>query len=108
MYQALHYVLLFPTGQLGWYPDLELNLPLQENAPLANPEEGDPGRVQAVRRRRKHVSLVEYFAYRLHICPNEQNHLFKAGRLFQEYIVDSWASAEQYCLRWFRNNQDTI
>jgi hypothetical protein len=108
MYQALHYVLLFPTGQLGWYPDLELNLPLQENAPLANPEEGDPGRVQAVRRRRKHVSLVEYFAYRLHIRPNEQNHLFKAGRLFQEYIVDSWASAEQYRLRWFRNNQDTI
>jgi hypothetical protein len=48
MYQALHYVLLFPTGQLGWYPDLELNLPHQEDAPLANPEEGGPGRVQAV------------------------------------------------------------
>jgi hypothetical protein len=54
------------------------------------------------------VSLVEYFAYQLHIRPNEPNHLFKAGRLFQEYIVDSWASAEQYHLRWFRNNQDTI
>ena len=101
------YVLLFPTGQLGWHPDLELNLPPQDNAPLDNPDEGGAGRVQAVRRR-KHISLAEYLAYRLHIRPNEPNHLFKAGRLFQEYIVDSWASAEQYRLRWFRQNQNTI
>jgi Helitron helicase-like domain at N-terminus len=64
--------------------------------------------VVAVRGERKTVSQIEYFAYQLHPCENESNHIFRASRLFQEYIVDSWASAEQSCLKWFCDNQNTI
>ena len=33
LYHALHFVLLFPTGQLGWHPNLPLILPNNEAAP---------------------------------------------------------------------------
>jgi hypothetical protein len=36
------------------------------------------------------------------------NHIFKAGCLFQEYIVDLWAAAKQSHLTWLRNNQKTL
>jgi hypothetical protein len=54
------------------------------------------------------MSQIEYFAHRLHPHHNESNHIFKAGCLFQEYIVDLWAAAEQSCLTWLRNNQKTL
>jgi hypothetical protein len=73
-YPALRYVLLFPKGQLGWYPqipkqDVEAGIPEQE----------------------KYVTLAEYHRYRFHIRPldKESNHLFLAGKLFQEYVVES-------------------
>ena len=31
-----------------------------------------------------------------------------AGKLFQEYIVDSWATTEQSRLNWIKLNQSTI
>ena len=105
MYQALHYVLLFPTGQLGWHPNIELNLPDQA---MEEPDNQGEGQDAPLGRKRKYISQIEYFAYRLHIRNNQSNHLFRAGRLFQEYVVDSWASAEQSRLRWLRDNQKTI
>jgi hypothetical protein len=105
MYQALHYVLLFPTGQLGWHPNIEFHNANNQDAPDL---EQDDGRVAAVRRKQKTVSQIEYSAYRLHPRANESNHIFRAARLFQEYVVNSWASAEQSRLKWFHNNQNTI
>ena len=68
----------------------------------------DAGRDVGVRGKRKFVSQVEHSAYRLHIRPNESDHLFRAGRLLQEYIVDCWAAAEQSRLRFLQNNQKTL
>jgi hypothetical protein len=107
LHQSLHFVLLFPTGQLGRNPKMELTLHNQTEAPdednnaqLFEPGEEPPleGEVIATRKKQKYISQIEYFAYRLHPCHNESNHIFKAGRLFQEYMVDSWAAAEQSCL----------
>ena len=39
---------------------------------------------------------------------DESNHIFMAGKLFQEYVVDSWATTEQRRLTWFKENQTTI
>jgi hypothetical protein len=39
---------------------------------------------------------------------DESDHIFRAGRLFQELIVDAWASVEQSRLRWVSTNQDRI
>jgi hypothetical protein len=54
------------------------------------------------------MSQIECFVHRPHPRHNESNHIFKAGHLFQEYIVDSWAAAEQSHLTWLRNNRKTL
>ena len=38
----------------------------------------------------------------------ESSDLFRGGRLFQQYLVDAWASIEASELYWVRNNQKTI
>ena len=38
----------------------------------------------------------------------EPSDLFRGGKLFQQYIVDAWASVEDSELYWVRNNQTTI
>jgi hypothetical protein len=81
LYPSLHYVLLFPTGQMGWYT----RIPYME---VENQRDAY---------KRKYVSLEEYLRYRFHIRPIhvESNHLFIAGKLFQAYVCESWAIAEQ-------------
>ena len=38
----------------------------------------------------------------------ESSDLFRGGRLFQQYLVDAWASIESSKLYWICNNQKTI
>ena len=90
LYPSLHYVLLFPTGQLGWHSSIPLNL------------------VDQCSPKRKYATQADYFKYHLFPHINESNHIFMAGKLFQEYVVDSWATTEQACLRWFKLNQKEI
>ncbi|OAX31339.1 hypothetical protein K503DRAFT_703857 [Rhizopogon vinicolor AM-OR11-026] len=88
-YATLHYVLLFPRSEEGWHLDI----------PLQIDEDG--------RARSKKVTQLLYYAYHLHIRPSdiEPPNIFRAGRLFQQYGVDAWASIEQSNLNWIRNNQ---
>ena len=60
LYPSLHYVLLFPTGQLGWHLNIPHNLPIYND--------------------KAKVSQAEYFRYRLFPRMNESNHIFMAGR----------------------------
>ena len=92
-YPSLRYVLLFPTGQLGW----DSKIPYNER------EEGGA-------RVREYVSLQEFHRYRFHIRPTyfESNHLFLAGKLFQEYVCESWAVAEQKRLGQLRHSQTKL
>jgi hypothetical protein len=91
-YATLHYVLLFPSGEEGWHPDIEIRL-------------GRHGR-----RRADNVTELLFYAYRLHIFPEriQPLNIFRAGRLFQQYVVDAWASIEQGNLVWIRNNQKRL
>src|SRR6266851_6204134 len=93
-YPCLRYVLLFPTGQLGWHPAI----------PYEQIEDGENNR------KRKYVSLAEFHHYRLHIRPAdvESNHFFLAGKLFQEYVCEVWAVAEQNRLNYLRLNQSKL
>jgi hypothetical protein len=93
LYSSLHYVLLFPTGQLGWHLHIPHNLV----------DQGGDNQT-----RRGTVSQAEYFCYRLFPRLNESNHIFMAGKLFQEYAVDTWATTEQSRLNWVKLNQSTI
>ena len=102
LYPSLHFVLLFPTGQLSWHPDIpyrDEEIPQQpEQQPVFN-DQGD---------KRKMVTQSEYVKYHLHPHQNESNHIFMAGKLFQEYVVDCWATTEQYRLEWVQKNQTKI
>ncbi|XP_056688027.1 uncharacterized protein [Spinacia oleracea] len=54
----------------------------------------------------KHISARQYYAYKLQSRPN--NLLLRAGRCFQQYIVDMYAKVENTRLDFFRKNQYTI
>ena len=93
LYAPLHYILLFPRAEQGWHRYI----------PSLSGARGT--------RRAPHVSQRCYYAYRLHpriIQGNEIDYLFRGGRLFQQYMVDAWASVEGSNLFWIRHNQKQI
>ena len=111
LYHALHYVLLFPTGQLGWHPRIPFrgNEEVDDVPPAQDPtlhdhhdedaQEGGEGAIVAVKKR-KYISQTEYFRYRLHERLNESVHIFLSQKLFQEFAVDCWAGSEQSRLNY--------
>jgi Helitron helicase-like domain at N-terminus len=88
-YLPLHYVLLFPRGEPGW----DTTMKLQNNS-------GE--------RTRDRLTLRHYHAYRLFPREMEFGTLFRAGRLFQQYVVDAFACVDQNHLSWIRTNQHKI
>ena len=67
-YHALHYVLLFPTGQLGWHPHLPFTdgVEVDNDAPAQNPipaEDQDENQVDVPSKKCKYLSQTEYFCY---------------------------------------------
>jgi hypothetical protein len=92
VYDALHYVLLFPRGEHGWHDELPLH----------------PGANGQTRTKNGNISQTCYYAYRLHQRRNEPSTILQGGRLFQQWIVDGWASTEQSKLNWIRNNQKSL
>ena len=89
-YLPLHYVLLFPHGELGWHPEMKL---------------WDVRRFQEQDDR---LTQLNYYGYRLFKRDSEYSTILKGGKLFQEFIVDSWASTEQNRLTYYRLNQGRL
>src|SRR5271170_4497433 len=89
-YASLQYVLLFPHGEDGWHT-------------------GIPAQINAGRQRQaEKVTQRCYHAYRLQQRPGEQPLLLWGGNLFQQYVVDAWASVEQSNLNWVRHHQKEL
>ena len=93
-YSPLHYVLLFPNGDLGWHRDLH-------HRPV-------PGSVLKPGWNAPHISQTQYSLFHLHTCTNEYSTIHRSGRLFQQYIVDIWASVDQTRLAFLRFNQGRL
>jgi len=89
-YLPLAYPLLFPTGQTGFHWGLAWA--------------GERSKEQ----QNLHVSFNAWCRYILYPRPGNKVIPFKFGRLFQQFIVDLWASGDQHKLHWLRNNQTTI
>jgi hypothetical protein len=85
-YDPLHYVLLFPLGDLGWHDQMPQHCVT------------DVG----------HLTQNEYYSYQLHEHTDEPLTLLHGGRLFQQFVVDAWACIEQSQLLWFRHNQGKL
>lgn len=83
-YLPLHYVVLFPFGELGWHEDLT--------------HSNGEGR----------LTQREYFAFRLFPRSTEYSTILRGGKLFQQFIVDAWAATEQNRLGYIRMNQSDL
>lgn len=89
-YMPLHYVLLFPYGEYGWHYEI----PLRD-----------------LRHKRLRVRLEQrpFYRFRLHTRFREfSTPLFRAARLFQQFVIDAFVACETTALNWFRNHQDKI
>ncbi|KAF5318225.1 hypothetical protein D9758_019059 [Tetrapyrgos nigripes] len=116
-YMALHYVLLFPRGELDWHPKLKLsqeyldanNITVDEGAVDQEEDLEDPEAATSGSRKRKqmYVTQLEYYAYCIHkrTSLDESDHMFRAGLLFQQFVVDAWAQTEQIRLWFLHLNQ---
>ncbi|XP_022014702.1 uncharacterized protein LOC110914199 [Helianthus annuus] len=91
LYMPLQYPLLFPYGETGFHERIHYH--------------DNTGR-QATKR--QCVTMREYYCYRIHYRNNKGTTLLRGGRLFQQYLVDSYAAIEEQRLRWMRNNQNEL
>nr|XP_027196773.1 uncharacterized protein LOC113791226 [Dermatophagoides pteronyssinus] len=82
---ALTYPLLFPSGEQGWGVDLQ--------------RQGG--------NRRTRMSQMEYYKHRLSVRA-EFNPILHAGKLTQQYIVDSYVKMEANRLNYLRTNQPKL
>lgn len=53
----------------------------------------------------KKVSAMNFYAYRLMIRQNEENHLLRCRKLFHQYVVDMYAKIESERLNFICHNQ---
>ena len=49
-----------------------------------------------------------YYAYCFYVRDGSQLSLFYGGKLFQQFVVDTWANYEQRKLNWARTHQHTL
>ncbi|KAJ0509074.1 putative helitron helicase-like domain-containing protein [Helianthus annuus] len=85
-YMPLQYPLLFPFGEEGWSPKLQLR------------------KVDGSKDKRLTVNM--YYSYQIHERAGVYSLLLNGGRLFQQYLVDAYSCIEQNRLDYFKANQD--
>ncbi|XP_068342953.1 uncharacterized protein [Pyrus communis] len=90
-YMALQYPLLFPYGQDGY----RKGLPWNPNFRGKKPKTGG-------------VSMRAFLGYQIQDRPGHSDTLLKGGRLFQQYLVDAYATLEEDRLDFIRANQDSF
>ncbi|THC87783.1 hypothetical protein EYZ11_012768 [Aspergillus tanneri] len=83
------YPLLFPYGDGGWQWGLQLQ---------------NMGR----QRQNERLTARLFHSYRLFTRTNLFSSWLCAGRLWQQYLVDAWATIEQSNLDWITRHQDDI
>ena len=87
-YIPLHYVLLFPTGQRGWTWGLQLDNEHRQRK--ENPCFGQQA----------------YYRFHFHTHVGEFSTVHHGGRLFQQYVVDSYAMCDMNRLEYMKSHQN--
>nr|XP_028964644.1 uncharacterized protein LOC114827138 [Malus domestica] len=90
-YMALQYPLLFPYGEDGY----KKGLPWSPNYKGKKPKTGG-------------VSMRAFMAYQIQNRPGHNDTLLKGGILFQQYLVDVYATLEEDRLDFIKANQDSL
>ncbi|CAG8740370.1 20509_t:CDS:2, partial [Gigaspora rosea] len=95
-YLPLHYVLLFPYSELGWHSELQ-QIVFDKFGQHAKDQSNAPCLTQ-----------MDFYSFRLFSRHAEFSTIPRGGKLFQEFLVNAWASTEQNQLRYLHNNQATL
>ena len=64
--------------------------------------------VSQVPKHNHRVTQLQYYAYCLFQRQGEATTILHSGKLFQQFIVDTWAAAEQSRLRYIKQNQSRL
>jgi hypothetical protein len=84
--QPLHFTLLFPYGTDGYFE----------------------GEKHVKGDKNKRVTPREFFAYHLNMRDLNADYLFRAGRLFQEYLCIAFTTIQSQKLKFHRKNQTAL
>ncbi|XP_071695069.1 uncharacterized protein [Rutidosis leptorrhynchoides] len=90
-YLALQYPLLFPYAEDGYRTDVY-------HKGVESPD--DPGHI--------HLTIREFFAYRLQSRVGEVSLILFSRKLLQQFIVDAYTMVENTRLNYLRNNQKIL
>ncbi|KAM0067527.1 hypothetical protein Hdeb2414_s0002g00062321 [Helianthus debilis subsp. tardiflorus] len=85
-YMPLQYLLLFPFGEEGWSPKLQLR--------------------KVDGSKDKGLTVNMYYSYQIHERAGVYSLLLNGGRLFQQYLVDAYSCIEQNRLDYYKANHD--
>ncbi|XP_057761126.1 uncharacterized protein LOC130981559 [Arachis stenosperma] len=91
-YLSLQYPLIFPYGEDGFRPGIENSSTFDIFGT----------------KKRKTISIREFFSYRIQMRLEESSILLHSRRLFQQFLVDSYTMIESERLRYLRNNQPKL
>ncbi|XP_055584901.1 uncharacterized protein LOC129737764 [Uranotaenia lowii] len=89
-YDGLQYPILFWQGEDGYHFNIK----------MVNPATGEETG--------KKISAMNFYAYRLMIRRNVENHILKCRALFHQYIVDMYVKIESERLLYIRLNQSKL
>lgn len=117
-YFPLQYPLLFPYGTPGWHYSMPLNThqtitntqgrgnmrPIADNDGAAGDDDDDADDQQPSNR----LTQRPWYRYHLFDRNNQFSAVLQAGRLFEQFVVDAWASIDQETLEWHRRHQKTV
>ena len=124
-YLPLHYVLLFPFGTPGWHwnmtcrgdraagpdhsePSVTEGL-LRDLEHGHNRDDSDDGEAQdGGQRSGRRLTQRPWYRYYLFERNHEFPTILRAGRLFEQFVDDAWASVDHEMLDWHRYNQDAV
>nr|XP_049466952.1 uncharacterized protein LOC120952979 [Anopheles coluzzii] len=109
LYDAMHFPLLHPYGEVGWTFDIpkaarkDNTHSARENRSAVE-ESADVINEQPTRSFRQ-INLREYAAYRMCTRAGEMSLIHRAGRLMQQYAVDQCCKIEEQRLKYHRDHQ---
>jgi len=98
-YAPLHYVLLFPNGHNGWHDGIPLNGFQWDGFGFIQ----DDANAVGGKRGSARVTVLQFYAYILQHRINEE-WILRAGRILQQFIVDTCACTEQNRLKFICEN----
>ncbi|OMO96975.1 DNA helicase PIF1, ATP-dependent [Corchorus olitorius] len=90
-FMAMQYPILFPYGEDGYRTDIRY---------------ADDPEVKEISR--KHVTMREFYVFRIQQRLKEAHTLLIGGRLFQQYLVDAYSCIEHERLTYIRYNQKKL